>query len=56
VMHVASTWRSHGSEAKHGRFDNVGCGAVGVGPNYPSLDIIFLLAHRGILVFCFYYK
>jgi hypothetical protein len=31
-------------------------GAVEVGPNYPSLDVIFLLTHRGILVFCFYYK
>jgi hypothetical protein len=26
---------------------------VEVGPNYPSLDVIFLLAHRGILVFSF---
>jgi hypothetical protein len=29
---------------------------VEVRPNYPSLDVIFLLAHRGILVFCFHYK
>jgi hypothetical protein len=27
-----------------------------VRPNYPSLEVIFLLAHRGILVFCFHYK
>jgi hypothetical protein len=53
VVHVASSRRSHGSEAKDGLFDDVGCGVVEVGPNYPSLDIIFLLAHRGILVFCF---
>jgi hypothetical protein len=51
VVHVASSWGSCGSEAKDSRFDGVGCGAVKVGPNYPSLDVIFLLAHRGILVF-----
>jgi hypothetical protein len=51
VVHVASSWRSRGSQAKDGRFDGVGCGAVEVGPNYPSLDVIFVLAHEGILVF-----
>jgi hypothetical protein len=51
VVHVASSWRSCGSEAKDGRFDGVGCSAVEVIPNYPLLDVIFLLAHRGILVF-----
>jgi hypothetical protein len=51
VVHVASSRRSRGSEAKDGWFDGVGCGVVEVGPNYPSLDVIFLLAHRGILVF-----
>jgi hypothetical protein len=53
VVHVASLWRSCGSEAKDGQFDGVGCGVVEVRPNYPSLDVIFLLAHRGILVFWF---
>jgi hypothetical protein len=53
VVHVASSWRSKGCEAKDGRFDGVGCGAVEVRPNYPALDVIFLLAHRGILVFSF---
>jgi hypothetical protein len=52
VVHVASSRRSHGSEAKDGQFDGIGCGAVEVGPNYPSLDVIFILAHRGIIVFC----
>jgi hypothetical protein len=52
VVHVASSRRSHGSEAKDGQFDSIGCGAVEVGPNYPSLDVIFILAHRGIIVFC----
>jgi hypothetical protein len=56
VVHVASSWRSRGSEAKDDRFDDIGCGAVKVEPNYPSLDVIFLLAHMSILVFYFCYK
>jgi hypothetical protein len=56
MVHVASSRRSCGSEAKDGRFDGVGCGAAKVGPNYPSLVIVFFLDHRGILVFCFCYK
>jgi hypothetical protein len=51
VVHVTSSWRSHGSEAKDCQFDGVECGVVEVGPNYPSLYVIFLLAYRGILVF-----
>jgi hypothetical protein len=53
VVHVASSRRSQGNEAKDGRFDGIGCGAIEVGSNYSSLDVIFLLAHRGILVFVF---
>jgi hypothetical protein len=56
VVYVASLWRSRDSEAKDGRFNGVECGVVEVEPNYPSLDVIFLLAHMGILVFCFRYK
>jgi hypothetical protein len=52
VVHVAASWRSCGSKAKDGRFDGIGCGVVKVRPNYPSLDVIFILVHRGILVFC----
>jgi hypothetical protein len=52
-MHVASSWRSHGCEAKDGWFDGVGSSAVEVRSNYPSLDVIFLLADRGVLVFSF---
>jgi hypothetical protein len=40
--------------AKDGRFNDVGCGAVEVGPNYPSVVVVFILAHRGILVFGFH--
>jgi hypothetical protein len=53
---MALSCRSCGSEAKDGWFDDVECGVVEVRPNYPSLDVIFLLAHRGILVFCFHYN
>jgi hypothetical protein len=53
VLHVASSRRSRGSEAKDGQFNGVACSAVEVGPNYPSLVVIFLLAHRDILVFWF---
>jgi hypothetical protein len=48
---VASSRRSLDSEVKDDQFDGVGCGTVEVRPNYPSLDVIFLLAHRGVLVF-----
>jgi hypothetical protein len=51
VVHVAPSWRSRGSEAKDSRFDGVGCDVVEVRPNYHSLDVIFLLTHRDILVF-----
>jgi hypothetical protein len=53
MVHVAPLHRSRGCEAKDGQLDGVRCGIVQVGPNYPSLDVIFLLAHRGILVFSF---
>jgi hypothetical protein len=56
VVHIASSQRLLGSEAKDGWFDGIGCGAIEVRPNYPSLDVFLLLAHRGILVFCFHYK
>jgi hypothetical protein len=52
VVYVASSRRSRGSEAKDDRFDDIECSAMEVGSNYPSLDVIFVLAHRGILVFC----
>jgi hypothetical protein len=56
VVHVASSWRSRGSEAKDDQFNVVECGVVEVGPSYPLLDAIFLLVHMGILVFYFHYK
>jgi hypothetical protein len=56
MVHMASLGRSRESEAKDDQFDGVEYGVVDVGPNYPSVAIIFLLAHMGILVFCFCYK
>jgi hypothetical protein len=56
VVHVASSWRSRGGEAKDGWLDGIECGAAEVRPNYHSLDVIFLLPYMGILVFCFRYK
>jgi hypothetical protein len=53
LVHVASSRWSCGSEAKDGRLDGVGYGAVEVRSNYHSLDVILLLAHSGILVLCF---
>jgi hypothetical protein len=51
VVHVVSSRRLHESAGKDGWYDGIGCGAVDVGPNYPSLNVVFLLAHRSILVF-----
>jgi hypothetical protein len=53
VVYVTSSQRSHGSEAKDGRFNGVSFDVVEVGTNYHSLDVFFLLDHRGILVFWF---
>jgi hypothetical protein len=42
MVHVASSQRSHGSEAKDYWTDGIGCDAMEVGANYPSLVVIFL--------------
>jgi hypothetical protein len=52
-VHVASPRRSHGSEAKDDRFDDIRYDTEEVEPNYHSLVVIFLLAHRGIVAFWF---
>jgi hypothetical protein len=54
MVHVASSWRSHGREAKDGSFDGVGCDAAEVGLKYLSVVVVFISTHRGILVFYFY--
>jgi hypothetical protein len=53
---MTSLRRSCRSEVKDGQLDGISCGAVEVGSNYPSLDVIFLLVHMDILVFYFRYK
>jgi hypothetical protein len=51
MVHVTSSRKLHGSEAKDDRSDGVGCSAVEVGQKYHSLVVISFLACRGILVF-----
>jgi hypothetical protein len=53
VMHVVSSQRSRESESKDGRFIDVGCSAVKSFQTTLLLDLIFILAHRGILVLWF---
>jgi hypothetical protein len=53
MVHVASSWRSRGREAKDGRFNCVECDAAEVRPNYPLVVVVFISAHGGILVFYF---
>jgi hypothetical protein len=53
VVHVTSSRRSLGRDEKDTRFDGVGYGTAKVGPNYPSVVVVFILAQNRILVFCF---
>jgi hypothetical protein len=53
MVHVASSQRSHEREAKDDQFDGVRCGTVEVGSNYPSIVVVFISAHSGILLFYF---
>jgi hypothetical protein len=53
MVHMASSWRSRESDMKDGRFNGVSCGAVKVRSTYPLLVVVFLLAHKCILVFWF---
>jgi hypothetical protein len=54
MVHIASSRRLHGREAKDDRFDGVGCDAVEIEPNYPLVVVVFISAHMSILVFCFH--
>jgi hypothetical protein len=56
VVHIVSSWRSRRNKEKDGWFNDVGCSVVEVRPNYYLVDVIFLLAHKCILVFYFCYK
>jgi hypothetical protein len=42
MVHVATSQRSHGREAKDSHFDGVGCRKVEVGSNYPSVVVLFI--------------
>jgi hypothetical protein len=47
MVHVASSWRSHGDEAEDGRVDAIGC----IGLFYPNFAVFTVLGPRDILVF-----
>jgi hypothetical protein len=46
MVHVASSWRSHGDETKGGQVDATGC----IGLIYPNFVIFVVLSHKGSLV------
>jgi hypothetical protein len=47
MVHVASSRRSHGVEAKYGRVDAMSCSGL----VYPNFTIFIVLGHMCILVF-----
>jgi hypothetical protein len=49
MVHVASSQRSRGDEAKDGWIDVMGC----IGPFYPNFVIFIVLDHKGSLVISF---
>jgi hypothetical protein len=49
IVHMASSWRSHGDEAKDGRVDATGC----IGLFYPNFAIFIVFGHKGSLVIHF---
>jgi hypothetical protein len=52
MVHVASSRRSSGDEAKDGRVDTTGC----IRLFYPNFTIFFVLCHKGCLVISPSYK
>jgi hypothetical protein len=48
MVYMALSRRSHENKTKGGQLDDVRCDVTKVRPNYPSLVIIFLVAHKGI--------
>jgi hypothetical protein len=52
MVHVASSWRSRGDEAKDGWVDAIGC----IGLFYLKFVVFFVLGHKGSLVISFSYK
>jgi hypothetical protein len=49
VVHMTSSQRSRGDEAKDGRVDVMDC----IGLFYPIFAIFVVLDHKGSLVICF---
>jgi hypothetical protein len=52
MVHVASSWRSCGDEAKDGRVDVMGY----IGLFYLNFAIFVVLGHKGSLIISFSYK
>jgi hypothetical protein len=49
MVHVASSWRSRGDEAKDVRVDAMGC----IGLLYHNFVVFIVLSHKGSLVISF---
>jgi hypothetical protein len=49
MVHVVSSWRSHGDEAEDGRVDATGC----IRLFYPNFVIFIVLGYKDILVISF---
>jgi hypothetical protein len=49
MVHVASSWRSCGDEAKDGWVDATDC----IGPFYPNFAVFIVLGHKDSLVINF---
>jgi hypothetical protein len=49
MVHVASSWRSRGDEAKDGRVDAMGC----IRLLYPNFTVFIVLWYKGSLVVSF---
>jgi hypothetical protein len=46
MVHVASSWRSHGDETKGGQVDAMGC----IGLIYSNFVVFVVLGHKGSLI------
>jgi hypothetical protein len=49
MVHMASSWRSRGDEAKDGRIDATGC----IRLFYPNFAVFVVLGHKGNLIISF---
>jgi hypothetical protein len=52
MVHVTSSWRSHGDKVEDGWIDMTGC----IGLLYSNFTVIVVLGHKGSLVISFFYN